>query len=43
MISKFCNLFKVGEAHELIKHASDHGVIEAVDVYDNVCKHGRCD
>jgi TPR repeat protein len=34
---------EVGDAHELIKHASDHGVVEAIDVYDNVCKHGRCD
>lgn len=34
---------EVGEAQELIKHASDHGLVEAVDVYDNLCKHGRCD
>lgn len=32
-----------GEVNQLIKHAADNGVIHAKDVYEHVCKQGRCD
>ena len=31
-----------GQAEEYIKHAAAHGVKEALDTYENYCKHGHC-
>ena len=32
----------VGDAEEYIRHAAANGVLEALDAYENYCKHGHC-